>query len=61
MIYRCTKDCPPDPLIIINELQVPWVHEVIHLGISSMIIFTSSALLNVLKILINSQIFFLQI
>ncbi len=32
MIYKCTKNCPPDPAIIINDVQVPQVHEVIHLG-----------------------------
>ncbi len=32
MIYKCTKNCPPDPAIIINEVQVPRIHEVIHLG-----------------------------
>ncbi len=31
MIYKCTKNCPPDPTIIINDMQVPKVHEVIHL------------------------------
>ncbi len=32
MIYKCTKTFPPDPAIIINDVQVPRVHEVIHLG-----------------------------
>ncbi len=31
MIFKCTKNCPPDPAIIINDVQVPWVHKVIHL------------------------------
>ncbi len=29
MIYKCTKNCPPGPVIIINDVQV--VYEVIHL------------------------------
>ncbi len=32
MIYKCTKHCPPDPAIIINDVTVIMVHEVIHLG-----------------------------
>ncbi len=32
MIYKCTKNCPPDPAIIINDVTVLMVHEVIHLG-----------------------------
>ncbi len=32
MIYKCSKNCPPGPAIIINDVQVPWVHKVIHLG-----------------------------
>ncbi len=32
MIYKCTKNCPPDLATIINDVQVPRVHEVIHLG-----------------------------
>ncbi len=32
MIYKCTKNCPPDPALIINDVQVPRVYEVIHLG-----------------------------
>ncbi len=32
MIYKCTKNCPLDPAIIINDVQVPRVHEGIHLG-----------------------------
>ncbi len=32
MIYKCTKNCPPDPAVKINDVQVPQVHEVIHLG-----------------------------
>ncbi len=32
MIYKCTKNCTPYPAIIINDVQVPRVHEVIHLG-----------------------------
>ncbi len=33
MIYECTKNFPPNPAIIINDVQVPRVHEVIHLGL----------------------------
>ncbi len=32
MIYKCTKNCTSDPAIKINDVQVPQVHEVIHLG-----------------------------
>ncbi len=31
IVYKCTNNCPPDPAIIINDVQVPWVHGVIHL------------------------------
>ncbi len=32
MIYKCTKHCPLNSAIIINDVQVPQVHEVIQLG-----------------------------
>ncbi len=32
MIYKCTKNCHPGPAIISNDVQVPQVHMVIHLG-----------------------------
>ncbi len=31
MIYKSTKNCPPDPPIVINDVQVPQIHEIIHL------------------------------
>ncbi len=61
MIYKCTKNCPPDPAITINDVQVPQVHEVIHLGHKLSDDIIRLTLLNVLKILIDSQIFVLQI
>ncbi len=55
MIYKCTKNHPPDPAIIINDVQVPWVHKVVQLAYKlSEDIYISSALLNVLKILIDN-------
>ncbi len=32
MIYKCKTNCTSDSAIIINDVQVPRVHEVIHLG-----------------------------
>ncbi len=32
IIYKCTQRKPPDPNIYINNVKVPSVNEVIHLG-----------------------------